>query len=385
MYSQQSQRFPVRIQHSKKTIPCDRMPQNTRSRKRRTSRGLTKPVTALVLVLVMISTVILTANIFDRDTDTGTKTDMKLTASAIEATASPNAFRPKYQNRKTVYSSGNALFGKYENALCVNITIHGEDSFTVYSTDDTVQELLDSLNLTLGENDELDCKKDDRIADGMNIKIDTVKNVIRIDEQIISAENKFIENDKLPKGTERTKTAAVDGKKTVTYSDRYVNGELESSKVVSEEITLKPVDGIIEKGTAVIEEKPQNESDISVSASNAPSQSGSSSGGVFTDSNGNTYTYSKCIDVEATAYGDADGTAITATGETVRYGLVAVDPKVIPYGTRMYVTGSYGDMGVMVAADCGNFKGNVIDIYLGTDINEIRQFGRRQMKVYILD
>lgn len=384
MYSQQSQKFPVRIQNRKTTSQRGNMPQILRSRKRRKNSGLTKAVSAFVLAIFIVSTVILTVNIFDRNTDTGTESDINASVQQAISKESVQAFRPRYQTRKTVYSSGNALFGKYDNASTVQITIHGEDSLTVYSNDSTVGELLDNLGLTLAEDDEINYSASDSVSDGMKIHIDRIKKVTHTEEEIIPAEEKTVENDSLSVGTEQIKQTKRDGKKIVTYCDKYVNGNLETTEITSEEITQKPVDGITEVGTAKPQPKKQT---INISSSadsyNTPNQNGK--GGTFTDSKGNTYSYSKCIDVEATAYGDADGTALTATGETVHYGIVAVDPKVIPYGTKMYVTGSYGDMGVMVAADCGNFRGNVIDIYLGTDENLIRQFGRRQMRVYILN
>lgn len=59
---------------------------------------------------------------------------------------------------------------------------------------------------------------------------------------------------------------------------------------------------------------------------------------------------------------------------------IAVDPKVIPYGSKVYIEG----YGTYIAEDCGGgIKGNMIDIYMNT-YNECIQFGRRQAKVYII-
>ncbi len=77
---------------------------------------------------------------------------------------------------------------------------------------------------------------------------------------------------------------------------------------------------------------------------------------------------------------------ITASGTKARPGVVAVDPRVIPLGTRLYVQSLDGtkDYGFAIAEDKGGaIKGNKIDLFFET-ANEVRRFGRRKVKVYIL-
>ena len=81
------------------------------------------------------------------------------------------------------------------------------------------------------------------------------------------------------------------------------------------------------------------------------------------------------------------GYGITASGTKARPGVVAVDPKVIPLGTKLYIesmdgTGSYG---YASAEDKGGaIKGNRIDLFFSSRSDALK-FGRRQVKVYILD
>lgn len=71
----------------------------------------------------------------------------------------------------------------------------------------------------------------------------------------------------------------------------------------------------------------------------------------------------------------------TFLGYVLRRGLVAVDPKVIPLRTRLYIPG----YGYAYAADTGNaIKGKKIDLSLNTR-KESEKFGKRPMKVYVLD
>lgn len=91
--------------------------------------------------------------------------------------------------------------------------------------------------------------------------------------------------------------------------------------------------------------------------------------------------------MEATAYypgpectGEScDG--LTSTGKKARFGIIAVDPKVIPLGTKVYIQG----YGFAEAEDVGGaIKGNRIDLCFNTYREAVR-FGRKKMKVFILD
>jgi len=89
------------------------------------------------------------------------------------------------------------------------------------------------------------------------------------------------------------------------------------------------------------------------------------------------------ITMEATAYlpTDGGGDGITATGIRARHGVVAVDPNVIPLGTRVYIPG-YGEA---IAADTGGaIVGNKIDLVMDS-YGEAMDFGRQDVTVYVLD
>ncbi|MPM65388.1 hypothetical protein SDC9_112284 [bioreactor metagenome] len=91
----------------------------------------------------------------------------------------------------------------------------------------------------------------------------------------------------------------------------------------------------------------------------------------------------KALSVIASAYtAHDDGTSgYTYRGNLVRKGLVAVDPSVIPLGTRLYIPG-YGHA---IADDIGGaIKGNKIDLAFESR-SEALQFGRQRITIYILD
>jgi 3D (Asp-Asp-Asp) domain-containing protein len=77
---------------------------------------------------------------------------------------------------------------------------------------------------------------------------------------------------------------------------------------------------------------------------------------------------------------------ITATGTYAKLGTVAVDPRVIPLGTKMYIVSTDGSVvyGYCTAEDTGGaIKGNKVDLFYNTTA-ECMQFGRRSVYVYIL-
>ncbi len=111
--------------------------------------------------------------------------------------------------------------------------------------------------------------------------------------------------------------------------------------------------------------------------------------------NGKEYAYSKALIVKATAYTSAASEngwgPIDYFGNKLKVGTIAVDPKLIPLGTKLYVTGyDYNGLpkGGMVATatDTGSaIKGNRIDIFVPGTSSQAMSFGIQNVKVFILE
>ena len=93
--------------------------------------------------------------------------------------------------------------------------------------------------------------------------------------------------------------------------------------------------------------------------------------------------YSRTLSMTAsayTAYDDGNGSR-TYRGSPVHKGIAAVDPNVIPLGTRMYIPG----YGYAIADDIGGaIKGNRIDLAF-ENRSQAFEFGVQRITVYILD
>lgn len=93
--------------------------------------------------------------------------------------------------------------------------------------------------------------------------------------------------------------------------------------------------------------------------------------------------YSRSIVMKATGYSayDPGNSSYTSRGSFLHKGLVAVDPNVIPLGTRLYIPG----YGYAIADDTGGaIYGNKIDLAFDSHA-EALQFGVQRVTVYILD
>lgn len=157
-------------------------------------------------------------------------------------------------------------------------------------------------------------------------------------------------NNNLKSGESRVVQEGVNGTAAVINKEIYHGTELKETVFVEEKVVTEPVDKIVEVG-------PEN---------------------VI-----NGYTYSKAINVKATAYTPYDPgcTGVTATGMKAGRGVVAVDPKVIPLGSKVYVPG----YGVAVAADTGGaIKGNRLDVCVNS-VSEAYSWGVRNVTVYVLE
>jgi len=186
-----------------------------------------------------------------------------------------------------------------------------------------------------------------------------------------------IPNAQMAAGTEKVIQQGQDGIRTSVYEVVWSNG-VQLSRQFVEELNTTAVEEIVEYGTSV----------ESVSADDAlvnvvTEEDGS---GTLYFASGATMAFSAVKNMTATAYtAGYDGVdTCTATGTTVRKGVAAVDKRVIPLGTRMFVVAKGGIVyGSAVAEDTG-MRGEKIDLYHDT-YNECIQFGRRGCTVYILE
>ncbi len=269
------------------------------------------------------------------------------------------AASPVYTLNSPEYSSYNSVFSGYKPTVTFSIVNRGGDELIVSIEAMQLKDVLDERGIIIDDSCVVNYPLDTTVYDGMEVVIDSITyEEVQVDS-VINYDTKTIELQTIPKGKKKVITNGANGKLTSTYRKKYVNGVFESEELIKQATTLEPITEVVELGV----------------------------GGSFVGKDGKTYHYSYYLDVQATCYGKADGSgSITATGTLAREGVIAVDPKVIPLGTTVYVKGSYKDIGVCYAEDTGGaIKGNIIDVYMEGTLQQLLQFGRRNMRVYILE
>ena len=269
-----------------------------------------------------------------------------------------------------------AVEGAAEITVCrarkITVQYHGQTTQTT-SFGETAGELLHRLNLDVSGEDVVSHGLDEETYDGMILRIDRVETLCQTYTTTIPHEVTRCSDGTLPQGTEEVLTQGEDGELLCTAEVTYINGEEDSRRVLSETVTKMPTTEVIGVGAGPTAEK-----------SDAPVISD----GYITLPTGEVLTYTHKDTVRATAYTHTDQGCdiVTATGTVVHWGTVAVDPRYIPYGTRMFIMASDGSYvyGIATAEDCGgDIKGDRMDLYMPT-YEQCMEFGRRRCTLYFL-
>ena len=255
-----------------------------------------------------------------------------------------------------------------------NITIdyYGEVMEEV-SFGETVEELLTRLNLSWGQDDTISLSLDTETYDGMELAVARVVHQQQTYTAAVPYETVYCSDSTIPEGTEVVLTEGEVGEMVCQAKVTYVNGEESERTVLSQRVTSQPVDEVVAVGCG--EEESSGEMPII-------------GDGTITLPTGEVLNYTRTMFAGATAYHCEGYVGTTATGTEARVGAIAVDPRVIPYGTRMFIITNDGEYvyGIATAEDCGSIDhivGDRVDLYFNTE-EECIEFGYRECTIYFL-
>lgn len=250
-----------------------------------------------------------------------------------------------------------------KRAVSVEVIV-GDKKIEIETAEDTIEDMLELEKEELKDQgieydagvDEVTPALDSKIEENLQVNLVNVEVKSELAKEAIDFDVIVEEDSSLESGLEETRQEGAAGEKEVVYEVVYKNGVEFSKSVKSSKVVAEPVNKIVAQGTRR----------------------------VFASRDGQLLDYKSVLYCESTAY---SGGGVTATGTVpVRdpngISTIAVDPRVIPLGSLVYVEG----YGKAVAADTGGaIKGNIIDVYVNSEQEAYSSWGRKyNVPVYIL-
>ncbi len=250
-----------------------------------------------------------------------------------------------------------------KRAVSVELTV-GDKKTKIDTAEDTIEDMLEVEKEELKDQgiefnqgvDEITPALDTKITSDLQINLVKIEIKKHLASEAISFDVVVEEDSNLDTGLEEIRQEGAAGEKEVLYEVVYKNGKEFSKTVKSSKVVVEPVNKIVTQGTRR----------------------------TFASRDGQLLNYKSVLYVESTAY---SGGGVTATGTVpVRdpngISTIAVDPRVIPLGSLVYVEG----YGKAIAADTGGaIKGNIVDVYVNSNEEAINSWGRKyNVPVYIL-
>jgi uncharacterized protein YabE (DUF348 family) len=196
---------------------------------------------------------------------------------------------------------------------------------------------------------------DTAVAPGMTIEIVRVTEDLLVAQEALPYESIYQADSNLPLDTRNIVQSGQTGTLSIETRIRYENGQEVSRQETARTITQAPTNEIIAYGTQIVIQ-------------------------TITTADG-TFEYWRKLRVYATSYHPEalGGDSTTSIGETLRKGIVAANPNIIPYRTNVYIEG----YGTGIIADTGGPRSSPYWIDLGYSDDDYVGWSR-YVDIYLL-
>ena len=253
-------------------------------------------------------------------------------------------------------------------AFYVQVNIDGEQHQYKVSPGTRAGEVLNAMQAEMETALLFEGDEDEELTERSVLDFYTWRSELETIVEEIPYTSEYHNTPSLSLGTDIVRQEGIPGERHSEYMVVYISNE-EYSRELQDEFTIEPTTRIVDRG-------------VGGTLTNL---------GALTDTSCPTFRYLRRLTMNASAY-TAGYTCtgktpqhplygITASGKRVQHGIVAVDPSIIPLGTRLYVEG----YGFSIAADTGSaIIGYKIDLFM-YDLSDARRFGRRDITVFVLD
>lgn len=234
-------------------------------------------------------------------------------------------------------------------AMKVTIKVDGK-LLKAVSHGQTVSEVLKEEKIVLGKLDLVNPAVGSPLTSGMEIKVTRVSIKEEVKNVPVDFATEKLSEPQLARGITRVIQQGKKGTEKQVWEMTFHDGKEVSRRLVESKEIAPPVNRVIKVGT--LQQVSRGGTDI---------------------------RFREALEMVSTAYTYTGRK--TATGVPPRVGGVAVDPRVIPFGTRLYIEG----YGYATAIDRGgDIKGQRIDLFMET-LSQCRNWGTRRVKVYVMD
>lgn len=252
----------------------------------------------------------------------------------------------------------------------VYVKYQGKTTPCAINGSSSVDSILRRMGITLGELDTVEPSRATTVSAGSTVVVSTRSYETVKETGVIPFETIYYYSPDVIAGTEKVLVEGKDGYGTRVYQQLLVDGVVTEKTLISESLESTPVTKEIGTGFR------------------SPLVSPLDHEWVF-DANGEPINYSAVYRAQVTTAYSARVGAKTASGRDAIVGHVAVNPNVIPYGSKLFIQSADGSFiyGYAVAADTGTalLAGQVdIDLFFGT-LEECIQFGRQDLDVFVLE
>ena len=338
--------------------------------------GCIAVITAFAIAAAtLLSCSIHTVEIFDGETTYTVRTLNRNTANIMDG------LNLKYEKYNILSTDVSRSTTSIEIAYTYPVYITcGEETKEITFSIGTVKDALEMAGYTVDEHDLIEPAADTEITDTLYIDYIDVSYASGCYTEAIPYATKTVYSDKTEKGV-TTHTEGKEGVKQINFAEKFINGESAGKEITGTQVVSNPIDAVKTIGTK--EQKKAVKTHASVKSVSVLTPSSE----IELDANGNPVKYKSKRTARATAYTYTGNKC--ATGVSPKPGYIAVNPNVIPYGTKMYIKTADGSFvyGYAVAADTGGFirkHPTGVDLFMSTE-SACVSFGVKNVEIYILE
>ena len=306
---------------------------------RNAARSTILKITSFALVIA--AAVLLTGSLYFRSnvyiTDSGITRQVRTNETTALAILGEQGYRVGAYDSVEFTSDDKYSYINIIRAFDVYVIVDG-GTVTIPVIGGTVEDVIGKAGIILGEFDTVSYDLSEPVYDSMAITVTRISYAERTETAVIPFETEYVDNTNLQIGYEKVLNEGSDGESLLTYKDKYVNGVLAGSELISEDVTTEAVAKRVERGTACA---------VPYAKMSDPS--------ALTLVDGVPAEYTRIVSGKATAYSSPKVNPKTASGRPALVGTVAVNPNVIPYGSELYIVSQDRKhvYGYAIAADTG--------------------------------